>query len=86
LGRHLVVLTDSSACPIIHEADDVLIAPSHHIPLIGTPTALSCLINFLVMELASRYGNDLKKHQEKLEQSYWENDVLFSMKKLNEQN
>jgi hypothetical protein len=34
------------------------------------------------MELASRYGDDLKKHQEKLEQSYWENDVLFSMKRL----
>jgi len=37
-----------------------------------------------VMELASRYGDTLKKHQEKLEQSYWENDVLFSMKKLRE--
>jgi DNA-binding MurR/RpiR family transcriptional regulator len=82
LGRHIVVLTDSTACPIIYEADEILIAPSPHIPLIGTPTALSCLINYLVMELASRYGSDLKKHQEKLEQSYWENDVLFNMKKL----
>jgi DNA-binding MurR/RpiR family transcriptional regulator len=82
LGQHLVVLTDSAACPIIREADEVLIAPSPHIPLIGTPTALSCLINYLIMELASRHGDDLKKHQEKLEQSYWENDVLFSMKKL----
>lgn len=82
LGQHLVVLTDSAACPINHEADEVLIAPSPHIPLIGTPTALSCLINYLVMELASRYGSSLKQHQEKLEQSYWENDVLFSMKKL----
>jgi len=33
------------------------------------------------MELASRRGGDLKKHQEKLVQSYWENDVLFNMKK-----
>lgn len=82
LGQRLVVLTDSSACPIIREADESLVAPSPHIPLIGTPTALSCLINYLVMELASRYGDDLKQHQEKLEQSYWENDVLFSMKKL----
>ncbi|MBL0713008.1 MAG: MurR/RpiR family transcriptional regulator [Desulfosarcina sp.] len=82
LGQRLVVLTDSTACPIIREADESLIAPSPHIPLFGTPTALSCLINYLVMELASRYGPDLKKHQEKLEQSYWENDVLFSMKKL----
>ena len=82
LGQRLVVLTDSSACPITREADESLIAPSPHIPLFGTPTALSCLINYLVMELASRYGPELKKHQEKLEQSYWENDVLFSMKKL----
>lgn len=82
LGQHLVVMTDSAACPIVREADESLVAPSPHIPLIGTPTALSCLINYLVMELASRYGDDLKKHQEKLEQSYWENDVLFSMKKL----
>jgi len=82
LGQHLLVLTDSSACPIIHEADQSLMAPSAHIPLIGTPTSLSCLITYLVQELASRYGVDLIKHQEKLEQSYWENDVLFSMKKL----
>jgi hypothetical protein len=34
------------------------------------------------MELASRRGSDLKKHQEKLEQSYWENDVLFNLNKL----
>ena len=82
LGHQLVVLTDSATCPIIHEADQSLIAPSPHIPLIGTPAALSCLITYLVQELASRCGAGLKKHQEKLEQSYWENDVLFSMKKL----
>jgi DNA-binding MurR/RpiR family transcriptional regulator len=82
LGQRMVVLTDSTACPIVREADESLVAPSPHIPLFGTPTALSCLINYLVMELASRYGDNLKQHQEKLEQSYWENDVLFSMKKL----
>lgn len=84
LGQRMVVLTDSAACPIVREADESLVAPSPHIPLFGTPTALSCLINYLVMELASRCGDTLKKHQEKLEQSYWENDVLFSMKKLRE--
>jgi DNA-binding MurR/RpiR family transcriptional regulator len=81
LGQKLVVLTDGSACPIIHEADESLLAPSTHIPLFGTPTSLSCLINYLVMELASRYGAELKIHQAKLEQSYWENDVLFNMKR-----
>jgi DNA-binding MurR/RpiR family transcriptional regulator len=82
LGLRLVLLTDNAACPIVHEADECLAAPSPHIPLIGSPTALSCLIGYLVLELASRYGGDLKNHQEKLEQSYWENDVLFNMKKL----
>ena len=82
LDQHLVVMTDSAACPIIHEADESLVAPSAHIPLVGSPTALSCLINYMVRELASRYGTDLKKHQEKLEQAYWENDVLFNMKGL----
>lgn len=82
LGQRLVVITDSTACPIIREADESLVAPSPHIPLFGTPTAISCLINYLVMELAAHYGDALKRHQEKLEQSYWENDVLFSMKKL----
>ena len=77
-----MVLTDSTACPIIHEADESIIAPSPHIPFIGSPTALSCLLTYLVMELAGRYGQDLKVHQEKLEQSYWENDILFNMKKL----
>ncbi len=33
-------------------------------------------------ELASRQGNALKAHQARLEQSYWENDVLFNMKDL----
>jgi DNA-binding MurR/RpiR family transcriptional regulator len=80
LKQKLIVLTDSTMCPIIPAADASLIAPSSHIPLFGTPTSLSCLINYLVMELASRYGPKLKKHQQKLEQSYWENDVLFSMK------
>jgi len=82
LDHPLLLLTDSSTCPIIHEADESLIAPSSHIPLIGTPTSLSCLITYLVKELASRYGAELKKHQEKLEQAYWENDVLFNLKKL----
>jgi hypothetical protein len=30
------------------------------------------------MELAGRYGDNLKKHQEKLEQTYRENDILFN--------
>jgi len=81
LGHTLVVITDSAACPVLQFADHQLIALSKHIPYLGSPTPMSCLINFLVHELASRQGEMLKAHQAKLEQSYWENDVLFNMKK-----
>jgi DNA-binding MurR/RpiR family transcriptional regulator len=76
----LIVLTDSSTCPLIQFAHETLIAPSRHIPFIGSLTTLFCLINYIVQELASRRGDVLKRHQEKLEQTYWENDILFNMK------
>ncbi len=83
LNQTLVVLTDSATCPILQSADYHIVAASKHIPYLGSPTPLSCLINFLVHELASRQGDALKAHQTKLEQSYWENDVLFNMKDIN---
>lgn len=79
LGHTLVVLTDSPLCPINRFAHEVLIAPSHHFPIIGSPTTLSCLINHLVLEVAAQKGVDLKAHQQKLEQSYRENDLLFNL-------
>jgi DNA-binding MurR/RpiR family transcriptional regulator len=82
LGQTLVVITDSATCPVLQFADHSLIAASKHIPYLGSPTPMSCLINYLVHELASRQGEALKTHQAKLEQSYWENDVLFNMKDL----
>lgn len=82
LGQTLVVITDSASCPVLQFADHHLIAASKHIPYLGSPTPMSCLINYLVHELASRQGDALKDHQAKLEQSYWENDVLFNMKDL----
>jgi hypothetical protein len=56
-----------------------LIAPSKSIPFIGNPTTISCIINYLVLELASRDGAPLKEHQEKLELAYRENDILFNL-------
>ncbi|MBU2496293.1 MAG: MurR/RpiR family transcriptional regulator [Candidatus Omnitrophica bacterium] len=79
LGMTLLVIADSSLCPLIQFAHMTLIAPSKHFPLIGSPTPLSCLINYIVIELASRDGKELKVHQEKLEQSYRENDILFNI-------
>lgn len=82
LGQTLVVITDSATCPVLQFADHHLIAASKLIPFLGSPTPMSCLINYLVHELASRQGDALKAHQAKLEQSYWENDVLFNMKDI----
>ena len=83
LGHTLVVITDSKSCPVLQFADHHLIAVSKHIPYLGSPTSMSCLVNYLVHELASRQGDGLKAHQAKLEQSYWENDVLFNVKDEN---
>jgi len=79
LGLTLVVIADSSLCPLTQFAHLSLIAPSKNIPFIGNPTTISCIVNFLVLELASRDGVRLKNHQEKLEQAYLENDVLFNL-------
>lgn len=74
----LILLTDSSSCPLIQFSDHVLIAPLKTIPFLGNPTALISLINYLVHALAADMGEELKKHQEKLEQAYLENDILFN--------
>ena len=77
-GHTLCVITDSSACPLISFANETLIAPSQYLPIIGSPTTLSCLINCLIFEMAGQRGEAIKKYQERLEQSYRENDILFN--------
>jgi DNA-binding MurR/RpiR family transcriptional regulator len=77
----LLVITDSSLCPLTQFAHLSLIAPSKSIPFIGSPTTIACIINYLVLELASRDGRRLKDHQEKLEQAYRENDILFNLRR-----
>lgn len=74
----LILLTDSPSCPLVQFSDHVLIAPSKTIPFLGNPAALVSLINYLVHTLAADMGKGLKKHQEKLEQAYLENDILFN--------
>jgi DNA-binding MurR/RpiR family transcriptional regulator len=78
-GQTLVTITDSTLCPLNHFAHLALVAPSKHIPFIGSPTTISCIINFLVMELASMDETQLTAHQERLEQTYRENDILFNI-------
>jgi len=74
----LILLTDSSSCPLIQFSDHVLIAPLKTIPFLGSSTSLISLINYLVHTLTSDMGKTLKNHQEKLEQAYLENDILFN--------
>lgn len=80
LGHTLVVIADSSLCPLVPFAHLSVVAPSKHIPFIGSPTAITCIASYLVIELASRNDGQLKEHQQKLERAYLENDVLFNLK------
>jgi DNA-binding MurR/RpiR family transcriptional regulator len=79
LDHTLMVVTDSTLCPLMPFAHCSLVAPSKSIPLIGYPTAIACIINYLVLELAAARDDAVKSYQERLEQVYRENDILFSM-------
>ncbi len=78
LHQTLLLITDSKLCPLIQFADQTIIAPSRSIPLIGYSAAISSIINCLILELASRHDAGIKQHQERLEQTYLENDILFN--------
>ena len=80
LEHTLAVIADSSLCPLLPFANLAVVAPLKHIPFIGSPTVISCIASYLVIELASRNGAQLQAHQEKLERIYLENDVLFNLK------
>jgi DNA-binding MurR/RpiR family transcriptional regulator len=79
LQHNLLVITDNTLCPLIPFAHLSLVVPSRSIPLIGYPTTIFCIINYLMLELVNRQHPQLKEYQEKLEQMYLENDVLFNM-------
>ncbi len=85
LEKKLLVIADSSLCPLMQSADLSLVAPTKNIPFIGSPTTISCIINYLVQELASRNGPHLEEHQRKLEQIYRENDVLFNLQRTEDE-
>jgi DNA-binding MurR/RpiR family transcriptional regulator len=79
LGHRLLVIADNALCPVIPFANLALSIPSKSIPLIGYPTTISCLINYLVLKMVNQQLPQLKDHQKKLEQVYLENDILFNM-------
>ncbi|MGA6927217.1 MAG: MurR/RpiR family transcriptional regulator [Desulfosarcina sp.] len=79
LQHDLLVITDNSLCPVIPFAHLSLVVPSRSIPLIGYPSTISCIINYLVLELVNRQHPDIDAHQQRLEQMYLENDILFNL-------
>jgi DNA-binding MurR/RpiR family transcriptional regulator len=74
----VMVITDGSSCPVIPFAKLSLVVPSKHIPFLGSPTSIACLINYLVHEVANHLGKSVKEHQMEIEQTYLENDLLFN--------
>ena len=79
LGHTLYVIADSKLCPLIPFAHFSLVVPSKSIPLIGNPSAILCIANYLVLELAGLENDKVDSHQGKLEQVYLENDILFNL-------
>ncbi len=80
LGHALYLITDNKLCPLIPFANETLIAPSKSISLIGSPTAILCVANYIALELAGRIeDNGPDSHPEKLERVYLENDILFDL-------
>ncbi|MBF0468690.1 MAG: MurR/RpiR family transcriptional regulator [Desulfamplus sp.] len=78
-GHTLVLITDNTMSPIIQFANFFLVVPMNSIPFIGNTSNMLCVIKYIIQELASRLGEDLKTHQQKLEQIYLENDILFNL-------
>lgn len=78
MGHQLIAISDNALAPLNSFANLTVAAPSRFIPLFASPISMMSLVNYLLMELAGRYGDNLKKHQEKLEQTYRENDILFN--------
>jgi DNA-binding MurR/RpiR family transcriptional regulator len=77
-GLCQILITDSTACPLVQFSDHVLITPQKSIPFLGTPVSMISLIHYLLHTLTADMGEQLKTHQEKLDQAYLENDIWFN--------
>jgi DNA-binding MurR/RpiR family transcriptional regulator len=79
LGQRLLVVSDSTTCPVNQFADLHIVVRCLHFPVIGSPSLMACLVNCLTAEMIARGGEAVEPHQQKLEQTYRENDVLFNL-------
>ena len=78
LEHHLMLITDNTLCPVIPFAHLSLVVPSRSIPLVGYPTTICSIINYLILALVNQSPALFKEYQEELEQMYLENDILFN--------
>jgi len=79
LDQTLLIMADSPLCPLLPFAHLSLVVASQSIPYIGYIAAMSSVISYLVLELAAKLQDEVRRHQAKLEQIYLENDILFNL-------
>jgi DNA-binding MurR/RpiR family transcriptional regulator len=84
LDQGLLVMADSPLCPLIAFAHKTIVVPSQSIPYIGYIAAMSSVISYMILELAERQRDKVRSHQERLEQIYLENDILFNLPIIND--
>lgn len=81
-NRPIVALVDSRLCPLIQFAEKSLVAPSRSIPVMSCSATMASLINCLVMTIIENHGDQIRQHQEKVENFYRENDIFFNLERL----
>jgi len=77
-GRDLVVIADSKRCPLFQFADHYLSVPCQHFPIVGSPSALACVVNCIIYQMICNHSKEIREHQDVLEQIYLENDIFFN--------
>jgi DNA-binding MurR/RpiR family transcriptional regulator len=78
-GNTLLTITDSKICPLMAFADLSLVIPARSIPFIGNVSGVLAAIQYMVQELAGLREEKTIEYQQKLEQVYLENDILFNI-------
>jgi len=78
-GQRLLSISESTGCPVNQFADLRIVVRCLHFPVIGSPSVMASLVNSLTAEMIALGAQKVRPHQERLEQAYRENDVLFNL-------
>ncbi|MGV7222985.1 MAG: MurR/RpiR family transcriptional regulator [Nitrospinales bacterium] len=76
--RDLVVIADSRSCPLFQFTEHCLTVPCQNFPIVGSPSALGCVVNCIIYAMICNHSEEINKHQNILEQLYRENDIFFN--------